>query len=221
MTPQVVVLSAPSGGGKTTIAHALLARRPDLGYSVSATTRAPRPGERDGVAYYFVSRPEFERRVRDGELLEWAEYAGALYGTLRGEVERVLGTGRHAVLNIDVQGARQVRRAYPPPRSLSVFILPPSAQVLVERLRGRNTEGGAALARRLEKAVDELQEAPRYDHVVVNDTLEHAVARIERIIDGAVPAPSGRDGLTVRLESLAQGVAAEAAGLRRRGQETI
>jgi len=220
VTPQVVVLSAPSGGGKTTIAHALLKGRPDLGYSVSATTRAPRAAERDGVAYYFVPRPEFERRVRAGELLEWAEYAGELYGTLRGEVERVLKTGRHAVLNIDVQGARQVRRAYPPPRSVSVFVLPPSAQVLVQRLRGRNTEGGTALARRLEQAVEELQDAPRYDHVVVNDTLEHAVAQIGRIIDGAVPAPSGRDGLTSRLESLARDVAAQAAQLRRRGQET-
>ena len=220
MTPQVVVLSAPSGGGKTTIAHALLKGRPDLGYSVSATTRAPRAAERDGVAYYFVPRPEFERRVRAGELLEWAEYAGELYGTLRGEVERVLKTGRHAVLNIDVQGARQVRRAYPPPRSVSVFVLPPSAQVLVQRLRGRNTEGGTALARRLEQAVEELQDAARYDHVVVNDTLEHAVAQIGRIIDGAVPAPSGRDGLTSRLESLARDVAAQAAQLRRRGQET-
>jgi len=127
VTRAVVILSAPSGGGKTTIAQRLLRERPaDLGYSVSATTRPPRPGEQDGQAYHFLSRAEFERRRAAGEFLECAEYAGHLYGTLRSEVERVLNSGRHVVMDIEIEGARQVRAAYPWPRSISVFILPPS-----------------------------------------------------------------------------------------------
>ncbi|HXF94855.1 MAG TPA: guanylate kinase [Gemmatimonadales bacterium] len=214
MTPKVVVLSAPSGAGKTTIARALVARRGDVAYSVSATTRAPRPDERDGTAYYFLSRPEFERRVRAGEFLEWAEYAGELYGTLRSEVEGALRAGRHVVLDIEVEGARQVRRVYPPPRSVSVFVLPPSVPVLLDRLRRRRTEDRAALARRLERAVEELREAPRYDHVVVNDDLNRAVAEVEQIIDGRVPPGSGHAGLAARVQELAAELEREAARLR-------
>jgi guanylate kinase len=215
VTPTVVVLSAPSGGGKTTIARALVEQRRDVGYSVSATTRKPRPGERDGAAYHFLSRAEFERRVRAGELLEWAEYAGELYGTLKTEVERELAAGRHVVLDVEVEGARQVRRAYPPPRSVSVFILPPSVAVLLERLKGRKTETGAAMARRLERAVDELHEAPTYDYVVVNDDLDRVVADVGRIIDGAAPRSDRREALEGTLTTLAQSLAREAAGLRR------
>src|SRR5207247_772618 len=126
VTPRVVVLSAPSGGGKTTIAKALLARRPDIGYSVSATTRPPRPGEQNGVAYHFLSRDEFARRRDAGEFVEWAEYAGEWYGTLQSEVDRVLRSGRHVLLDIDVQGAAHVQQRYPPPQSIGIFILPPS-----------------------------------------------------------------------------------------------
>ena len=214
MTPKVVVLSAPSGAGKTTIARALVEQRRDVGHSVSATTRAPRSGERDGTAYHFLSRAEFQRRVRAGELLEWAEYAGELYGTLRAEVERLIAAGRHALLDIEVEGARQVRRAYPPPRSVSVFILPPSAAALLDRLRNRKTETGAALARRLERAVEELQAAPAYDHVVVNDELERAVTDVSRIIDGVAPSDR-REELHGTLTALAESLAREAAGLRR------
>ena len=215
MTPRVVVLSAPSGGGKTTITRALLKRRRDVGYSVSATTRKPRPGERDGTAYHFLSRAEFERRVRAGDLLEWAEYAGELYGTLKAEVERELAAGRHVVLDIEVEGARQVRRVYPPPRSVHVFILPPSVPVLLERLRDRNTETGDAMVRRLERAVEELRAASDYDHVVVNDEVERAVEEVSRIIDGAAPRSDRRDALDSTLKTLAQTLAREAAGLRR------
>ncbi len=183
MTPVVVVLAAPSGSGKTTIARALIARWPArYGFSVSATTRAPRPGERDGDAYFFLSHEEFRRRQAAGDFLEWAEYAGELYGTLTAEVERVLGGGRHVLLDIEVQGARQVRRRYPPPASRAVFILPPSGAELLRRLEGRRTETAAARVRRLETAIGELEQAREFDHVVVNDDLEAAVAAVDRAV---------------------------------------
>lgn len=220
MTAKVVVLSAPTGGGKTTIAQALAARRRDVSCSVSATTRAPRPEERDGVSYFFISRTEFQRRARADAFLEWAEYAGELYGTLRHEVERILAAGRHVVLAIEVDGARQVRRVYPPPASISVFIIPPSASSLLERIAGRKTEQGDALARRLERAVEEMRAASTYDYVVVNDALDRAVRQIEQIIDGADPAPLAPHELRERLETLTRDLAAEAARLRRHNEET-
>ena len=190
MTPRVVILSSPSGGGKTTIAQALLARRPDIGYSVSATTRPPRVGEKDGQAYHFLTREEFERRRAAGEFLESAVYAGELYGTLRSEVENVLRSGRHVLMDIEVNGAIQVRRVYPPPQSIGVFILPPSADVLVARLRERKSESPRALQERLRQAVVEVQRAmgevagvPTYDHWLINDVVETAVAEVGRIVD--------------------------------------
>lgn len=181
MTPRVVVLSAPSGGGKTTISRALLQRYPErFGYSVSATTRRPRAGERDGEAYHFLAREEFQRRRAAGEFLESAEYAGELYGTLRDEVERVLATGRHVLLDIEVHGARQVRATYAAPASLCIFVIPPTAAELIARLRGRGTESGAELRRRARIAVDEIRTARQdvrivYDRLVVNDDLERAI----------------------------------------------
>lgn len=191
MTPRVVVLAAPSGGGKTTIANALLGRLPDVfGYSVSATTRKPRAGEKDGTAYHFLTRAEFQRRVRAGDFLEWAEYAGELYGTLKSEVERVLATGRHVVLDIEVTGAEQVRRAYPRPRSVSIFVIPPSPGVLLERLRKRRTESERELGERLAIAVrevgtalEDMQRAVVFDHILVNDNLDTAVNRVIEIIE--------------------------------------
>ena len=188
MTRTVVILSAPSGGGKTTIAQRLLRERPgDLGYSVSATTRPPRPGEKDGEAYYFLTRAEFERRRAAGEFLESAEYAGHLYGTLRSEVERVLRSDRHVVMDIEIEGARQVRAAYPWPRSIGVFILPPAVDVLLDRLRARRSEAPADLARRLRRAVAELGAAAEFDYRVVNERLDDAVGEIAAIIDGRRP----------------------------------
>ncbi len=191
MTPRIVVLAAPSGGGKTTIANALLRRLPDVfGYSVSATTRKPRAGETDGTAYYFLPREEFQRRVRAGDFLEWAEYAGELYGTLQREVERVLATGRHVVLDIEVTGAEQVRRAYPRPRSVSMFVIPPSPGVLLERLRTRRTESEREVGERLAIAVrevgtalEDMQRAVVFDHILVNDDLDTAVNRVIEIVE--------------------------------------
>ena len=179
-----VILSAPSGGGKTTIARMLLARRPDLGYSVSCTTRAPRPTEVPGRDYYFMSRAEFIAKREQGAFAESAEVHGNLYGTLRAEVERVMAGGQHVVMDIDVQGAVQFIRAFP--HSVTIFILPPSAEVLLERLRARKTESPAQLAARLQSALQELQQVDEYEYVVVNDDLERAVSSVESIIDAEV-----------------------------------
>ena len=184
MSPFPVILSAPSGGGKTTIAKALLARRPDLGYSVSCTTRAPRPGEVPGRDYYFMTRAEFIADREKGAFAESAEVHGNLYGTLRSEVERVLAGGQHVVMDIDVQGAVQFQRAFP--QAVTIFILPPSAEVLLDRLRARKTESAAQLAARLQSALQELQQVDEYEYVIVNDDLERAVASVELIVDAEV-----------------------------------
>ena len=184
MSPFPVILSAPSGGGKTTIARMLLSRRLDLGYSVSCTTRAPRTGEAPGRDYNFMSRAEFIAKREQGAFAESAEVHGNLYGTLKAEVERVISGGQHVVMDIDVQGAVQFIRAFP--TSVTIFILPPSAEVLLERLRGRNTESSAQLAARLQSALQELQQVDEYEYVVINDDLERAVASVESIIDAEV-----------------------------------
>jgi guanylate kinase len=179
-----VILSAPSGGGKTTIARALLARRHDLGYSVSCTTRAPRAGEVHGKDYYFLSRREFVDRQTRGEFAESAEVHGNLYGTLQAEVDRVLAGGRHVMMDIDVQGALQFRRTFP--ESVTVFVLPPSGEVLLDRLRDRDTETGTQLVARLQSALQELQAVDEYQYVVVNDDLDTAVELVSSIIDAEV-----------------------------------
>ncbi len=184
MSPFPVILSAPSGGGKTTIARMLLGKRPDLGYSVSCTTRTPRPGEMAGRDYYFMSRAEFIAKREQNAFAESAEVHGNLYGTLRDEVDRVMREGRHVVMDIDVQGAMQFIRAFP--LSVTIFILPPSAEVLLERLRGRKTESPAQLAARLQSALQELQQVDEYEYVVVNDDLDRAVSSVESIIDAEV-----------------------------------
>lgn len=181
MNPFPLILSSPSGGGKTTIARMLLERRHDLGYSVSCTTRAPRPREQEGKDYFFLSQDEFERRRALDEFAESAVVHGNLYGTLRNEVKRVLASGRHVVMDIDVQGARQFARAFP--ESVLVFLLPPSTDVLIDRLRARQTEDHRKLLVRLRSAREELREVGRYQYVVVNDNLERAYTQVTAIVD--------------------------------------
>ena len=181
MTPFPLVLSAPSGVGKTTIARRLMAQRADVGYSVSCTTRAPRPTEADGVDYQFLADPEFIAKQVRGEFAEWALVHGKRYGTLRSEVQRVLDAGRFVLMDIDVQGARQFIGSFP--QSVLVFVLPPSVEALVDRLRSRNTESDAQLAERLRNAHTELQDVTRYHYVVVNDSLDQAVEKVSAIID--------------------------------------
>ena len=208
MTPRIVILSAPSGGGKTVVTKELIERHPELfGYSVSATTRQPRPGEKDGESYHFLTLPEFERRRRDGEFLESAEYAGELYGTLKAEVDQVLRKGLNVLLDIEVKGAVQVRRAYP--AAVSVFLLPPSAEVLLERLRGRQTESAEGLARRVEIAFGELRAASAYDFQVVNADLNRTVEEIVQIVRNPKERPKGPPELRKHIEELASGLELE------------
>jgi guanylate kinase len=177
-----LILSSPSGGGKTTIARELLRRRSDLGYSVSCTTRPARQGERDGIDYFFLTAEEFEAARSRGEFAESAEVHGNMYGTLRREVDRVLAERKHVVMDIDVQGARQFVEAYPD--SVLVFLIPPDAEVLLQRLKARGTESAESLARRLRSAVEELRAVDLYGYLVVNHDLEEAVKAVSSIIDG-------------------------------------
>lgn len=182
MTRFPVVLSAPSGAGKTTIARRLMAERADIGYSVSATTRSPRPGELDGLDYHFLSEREFLARLAAGEFAESAVVHGRRYGTLRSEVRRVLASDRYVIMDIDVQGAMQFAAAFP--ESLLLFIIPPSVDVLVRRLKARKTESDAELAERLRNAQAELRQVGHYHAVIVNDDLDRAVADVSAAIDG-------------------------------------
>ncbi|MFN0179779.1 MAG: guanylate kinase [Gemmatimonadales bacterium] len=206
--PFLVVLSSPSGGGKTTIARRLLAERSDVAYSISATTRPIRPEEVDGIAYHFLARTEFERRVAAGEFLEWAEYGSNLYGTLRAEVDRGIQSGRQVILDIEVQGAEKLRGAYQ--NAVHIFVLPPSGSVLAERLKGRGTEPAEAVRRRLTIAADELTMVDRYDYVVVNDDLDEAVRRVGEIIDAERARPRRLDNLATVVGRMRQQLGAPA-----------
>jgi guanylate kinase len=206
------VLSSPSGGGKSTIARHLLEAREDVTYSVSATTRPMRQGEEDGRHYHFLDRGEFERRVKAGAFLEWAEYGGQLYGTLNDAVRTGLASGRHVVLDIEVRGARQVRERVPD--SVQVFVLPPSAAVLVQRLRGRNTEDPAGVARRLAIAAEELLAAREYQYVVVNDDVVDAVAQVAAILDGEARRVARLANLGAVIDDLRRDLAGQQDRLR-------
>jgi guanylate kinase len=202
--PFLLVLSSPSGGGKTSITKQLLQARDDLGYSVSATTRLMRPGEREGVDYHFLSQDEFIRRRDAGEFLEWATYAGELYGTLKSEIERILAKGKIAVLDVEIEGARQIRDRFP--NSLHLFVLPPSAEVLLGRLVGRDTEPASVIQERIARAADELAAVSEYDYAIVNENLVVAVAQVAAILDAEARRVSRQDGLPRFVERLRRDV---------------
>jgi len=185
--PSPLVLAAPSGTGKTTIAHALVERFEHFVFSVSATTRTPRAGEKDGEDYEFVSREAFEAMMREGALVEWAEVHGNLYGTPRRNIQDAQDRGEHVVLDIDVQGARQIKERIP--ESVLLFVFPPSADALWGRLTARGTEELDEVRRRLRAAHRELEEATHFDYIVVNDDLERAIARVRAIVEAESHRP--------------------------------
>ena len=176
----VFVITGPSGVGKGTLIRGLRERIPELELSVSATTRAPRPGEVDGVDYVFLEQVEFERRVQAGDFVEHARYSGNRYGTLRSELERRMAAGHPVVLEIEVQGARQVRAAMP--EAVQVFIAPPGESALRTRLVTRGTDSPEAVAARLSTARSELEAQTEFAHVVVNDRLEDAISELEAVV---------------------------------------
>jgi len=177
----LIVVSAPSGSGKTTIVKAILARYPSMLFSVSATTRPKRETETDGRDYFFLARDEFERRIKSDELVEWEEIYGNLYGTLKNEVEKVLTSGKSMLFDIDVKGGLSIKQRYPDD-SLLIFIRPPSIEVLEARLRNRKTEDDETFKRRMARVTMEMGMASRFDHQVINDDLQIAIEEVNRLI---------------------------------------
>lgn len=180
---RLIVLTGPSGVGKGTLVRSLLKRHPELYLSISVTTRSPRPGEIDGKHYYFVSRSQFQQMVAKGELLEWAEFAGNYYGTPRVPVEEQISLGKSVVLEIELEGARAIRKTFP--RSLRIFVLPPSLKELEQRLRGRGQDSEEAIARRLQRAQEEINAATEFDFKIINDNFETALNQIEAALFGS------------------------------------
>ncbi|MBM4218036.1 MAG: guanylate kinase [Gammaproteobacteria bacterium] len=176
------VIAAPSGAGKTSLLHALMRRRPGVGFSVSCTTRPPRAGEQDGRDYHFIGREEFERLVAAGEFIEHANVFGNRYGTRRSVVEAALVAGRDLILEIDWQGARQVRERLP--EAVQIFILPPSRAELEARLRKRGSDSDEAIARRLGESVEEMSHWREFDYVIVNRDFDRALAELEAVFEG-------------------------------------
>lgn len=198
---KLFVLAAPSGAGKTTLVKALVERRPELRFSVSYTTRERRSNEKEGVDYRFVDEAEFRRLKQDDELLEHARVFDNYYGTSRAQVEEHLARGFNVILEIDWQGARQVRKAMP--ECVSVFILPPSRPELETRLRGRQTDSEAVIRRRLRDALSDMSHWAEFDHCIINDDLDEAVAALEAVIEGQGAASDCADSrLKQKIETL-------------------
>jgi len=177
---QLIVITGPSGVGKGTLVKLLLAHHPELTVSTSATTRPPRSGEVNGEDYFFLSRDEFEKMITEGEFLEWAEYTGNLYGTLRQAVEEKLDQGERVLLEIEVVGARKVQESFP--EATRIFILPPSLDVLEQRLEKRGKDSPSAIAQRLDYAKTELEAAEEFDYSLVNDDVDRVLVELEKII---------------------------------------
>lgn len=177
----LIVLSGPAGVGKGTVCTHLRKVKPDLVYSVSATTRAPRPGEQDGINYFFKSKEQFVSMIDNDQMLEWAQYVGNYYGTPRSFVEDAIASGRDVILEIEVQGALQVKKKYP--QGVFVFLMPPSLDELKVRITGRGTETEAVIEKRMNVAVDELRMLRHYDYAVTNDEVDAACERIRSIIE--------------------------------------
>ena len=189
-TGRLLVLTGPSGVGKGTILQALLTHYPQVWLSVSATTRPPRPGERHGENYFFLDRQSFMDQVAQGEFLEWAEFAGYAYGTPAGPIRSRLRAGQTVVLEIEVEGARQVRRHLP--TAVQVFLRPPSMATLEERIRGRGSDSEDAIAKRISRAREELARAEEFDHVILNGDLNQAIAEVEAILHPMLRTISNR-----------------------------
>ena len=176
---KILILTAPSGAGKTTVVRHLMKYFPQLGFSVSATTRPPRPGEIHGQDYYFLDAEDFTQKIENGDFVEYEEvYPGRFYGTLRSEVERIWSKGQAIVFDIEVKGATNIKRLYPQ-NSLAVFVSPPTKEVLFERLRNRSTEDEASLQARFDRSAEELSYANSFDRVLVNDLLSDCLAEAE------------------------------------------
>lgn len=180
---KAILFSAPSGCGKTTIIGELMQYFDCFDFSISATSRKPRGQERDGVDYYFLSHDEFIRRVENGDFLEWEEvYQGTCYGTLKSEVSRIWDRGRVIVFDVDVNGGRNIKR-YFGDDALSIFVMPPSLEVLEQRLRSRGTDSEEAIVKRLARSAEELKQAPQFDRTIVNDDLQRAVVETRKVIE--------------------------------------
>ncbi len=192
---RLFVLSAPSGAGKSTLCGLLRARRPDLRYSISYTTRPPRPGEADGVDYFFIDEAGFTQGIAEGRWVEWAQVHGHYYGTAAAFIDAMLNQGHDLLLDIDVQGAAQLEKLYP--EAVTIFIMPPSMDILRQRLEKRGTDSAGVIDQRLRNAMKEIAARSRYRHIVVNEKLERAVDELLDILapgendpaDGAVSAP--------------------------------
>ncbi|MGO4855195.1 guanylate kinase [Phaeovulum sp. W22_SRMD_FR3] len=198
----LIILSSPSGAGKSTLAKRLMAWDEGLRFSVSATTRAPRPGEVDGREYYFRSRAEFEAMVAAGEMLEHAEVFGNLYGTPKGPVEAAMLEGRDTLFDVDWQGGQQIRRSSLGKDVVSIFVLPPSIEELDRRLRGRGQDSDEVIAGRMAKSRDEISHWSEYDYVLVNNDIDAAEARLRIIIEAERARADRQPGLTDFVRNL-------------------
>ena len=186
MNGKLIIFSAPSGAGKTTIVHELLKSRNDLEFSISACSRTKRQNEIDGKDYYFISADEFRNKIKNDEFLEWQEvYENSFYGTLKTEVEKIWAKGNHVIFDVDVVGGLNIKK-YGKERALSIFVMPPSIKELEERLRNRSSETDETLRKRIEKANYELTFSDKFDKIIINDKLENAVAEVKAVVENFI-----------------------------------